>query len=121
MDRCGATRGGTALGDRNTVLHRIQLRHFLVFNVLPFVGTIVALGLAFIHPIQRRDVFLFFGMWLLTGLEGFCRISSVVHSPVIQDYNPGPRGARYRRQHGRFGPADSGAAMHRPASPMRRP
>jgi hypothetical protein len=33
------------------------------------VGTIVALGLAFIHPIQRRDVFLFFGMLLLTGRE----------------------------------------------------
>lgn len=102
-------------------LHRIQLRHFLVFHVLPFVGTIVALGLAFIHPIQRRDVFLFFGMWLLTLLGGFCRISSVVHLPVIQDYNPGPRGGRYRPQHGRFAPADSWAAMHRPASPMRRP
>ena len=59
---------GRRLAIETPYLHRMQLRHFLVFNVLPLVGTIIALGLAFIHPIQGRDAFLFFGMWLLTGL-----------------------------------------------------
>ena len=39
-----------------------------MFDVLPFVGTLVALGLLFYRPIGGLEIGLFFGMWLLTGL-----------------------------------------------------
>src|SRR6201999_3226306 len=48
--------------------HRLQRRHFVIFDVLPVVGTLVALGLLFYRPIGAVDISLFFGMWLLTGL-----------------------------------------------------
>src|SRR5258708_6293495 len=48
-------------------LHKIQRRHFIIFDVLPFVGTLVALGLLFYRPIGAVELSLFFGMWLLTG------------------------------------------------------
>jgi stearoyl-CoA desaturase (Delta-9 desaturase) len=46
----------------------MQRRHFVVFDVLPFVGTLAALGLLFYRPIGGVEIGLFFGMWLLTGL-----------------------------------------------------
>jgi stearoyl-CoA desaturase (delta-9 desaturase) len=49
-------------------LNRMQLRHFLLFNVAPLVGSAVAVALAFVYPIGRLDVALFFSMWLLTGV-----------------------------------------------------
>lgn len=49
-------------------LHRMQRRHFILFDVLPFFGAVTAIGLAFIHPIGWLELALFFGMWLLTGL-----------------------------------------------------
>src|SRR5256885_1240941 len=49
-------------------LHRMQLRHFVLFNVIPLAATLAAIGLAFVYPIQKLDLVLFFGMWLLTGL-----------------------------------------------------
>src|SRR3954471_21151888 len=48
--------------------HKLQRRHFILFDVLPFVGTLVALGLLFYRPIGGLEIGLFFGMWLLTGL-----------------------------------------------------
>src|SRR5258708_15176674 len=48
-------------------LHKIQRRHFIIFDVLPCVGTLVALGLLFYRPIGGLELSLFFGMWLLTG------------------------------------------------------
>ena len=36
--------------------------------MLPFVGTLVALGLLFYRPIGGLEIGLFFGMWLVTGL-----------------------------------------------------
>lgn len=48
--------------------HKMQRRHFVLFDVLPFVGTLVALGLLFYRPIGWPEVGLFFGMWLVTGL-----------------------------------------------------
>jgi stearoyl-CoA desaturase (delta-9 desaturase) len=53
---------------RSRHFRRLQRRHFVIFDVLPFVGTLVALGLLFYRPIDRLDIGLFFGMWLLTGL-----------------------------------------------------
>ncbi|TPQ25709.1 acyl-CoA desaturase, partial [Bradyrhizobium guangdongense] len=46
----------------------MQRRHFFVFDVLPFAGTLVALGLLFYRPIGVTELSLFFGMWLITGL-----------------------------------------------------
>src|SRR5260221_14441719 len=53
---------------RGRHLHNLQLRHFILFDVLPFVGTLVALGMLFYRPIGAGDIGLFFGMWLVTGL-----------------------------------------------------
>jgi stearoyl-CoA desaturase (delta-9 desaturase) len=53
---------------RSRHLHKSQRRHFIVFDVLPFFGTLVALGLLFYRPIGAVDIGLFFSMWLLTGL-----------------------------------------------------
>ena len=53
---------------RSRHLHRLQRRHFIVFDVLPFLGTLVALGLLVYRPVGAVDIGLFFSMWLLTGL-----------------------------------------------------
>ena len=53
---------------RSRHLHKLQRRHFIAFDVLPFLGTLVALGLLFYRPIGAVDIGLFFSMWLLTGL-----------------------------------------------------
>lgn len=58
-------------------LHRLQRRHFLLFDVLPFLGTLFAIWHAFRTPITALDIGLFAGMWLLTGLGlsvGFHRL-----------------------------------------------
>src|SRR5579872_3016481 len=49
-------------------LHRMQRRHFLLFDVLPFFGTLGAIALAFIHPLSGVDIALFFALWHMTGL-----------------------------------------------------
>src|ERR1700676_3170405 len=49
-------------------LYKLQRRHFIFFDVLPFFGTLVALGLQFYRPIGGVGISLFFSMWLLTGL-----------------------------------------------------
>jgi stearoyl-CoA desaturase (Delta-9 desaturase) len=53
---------------RSRHLHRLQRRHFIVFDLLPFVGTLIALGLLFYRPIGAVEISLFFAMWLVTGL-----------------------------------------------------
>lgn len=49
-------------------LHRMQLRHFILFSIVPLVGTAAAIALAFVRPVSKMDLALFFAMWLLTGL-----------------------------------------------------
>src|SRR3954452_20437614 len=49
-------------------LHRLQRRHFILFDVLPFLGTLIAFGLLFYRPIGALEISLFSGMWLITGL-----------------------------------------------------
>jgi stearoyl-CoA desaturase (delta-9 desaturase) len=49
-------------------LHALQLRHFLLFDVLPLVLTLCAIGLLAVHPLGAVDVALFFSLWLATGL-----------------------------------------------------
>src|SRR5258707_8242234 len=53
---------------RSRHLHKMQRRYFIVFDVLPFLGTLVALVLLFYRPIGALEISLFFGMWLITGL-----------------------------------------------------
>jgi stearoyl-CoA desaturase (delta-9 desaturase) len=53
---------------RSRHLHKLQRRHFIFFDVLPFLGTLVALGLLLYRPIGAVAISLFFSMWLLTGL-----------------------------------------------------
>jgi stearoyl-CoA desaturase (delta-9 desaturase) len=53
---------------RSRHLHRLQRRHFVIFDVLPLCGTLVALALLFYRPIGAVDIGLFFAMWLVTGL-----------------------------------------------------
>ena len=48
--------------------HQAQRRHFLLFDVLPALGTLAAAGLAFLHPVSAIDLELFGIFWLLTGL-----------------------------------------------------
>ncbi len=52
---------------RSRHLHKLQRRHFIIFDILPFIGTLVALGLLFYRPIGVVEISLFFAMWLLTG------------------------------------------------------
>jgi stearoyl-CoA desaturase (delta-9 desaturase) len=49
-------------------IHKIQRRHFLLFDLLPLVGTVAAIGLLFYQPITVTDIVLFVVMWLATGL-----------------------------------------------------
>jgi stearoyl-CoA desaturase (delta-9 desaturase) len=53
---------------RSRHFHKFQRQHFIIFDVLPFVGTLVALSLLFYRSIGAIDVALFFTMWLVTGL-----------------------------------------------------
>jgi stearoyl-CoA desaturase (Delta-9 desaturase) len=53
---------------RSRHFHKLQRRHFIIFDLLPFVGTLIALGLLFYRPIGAVEISLFFLMWLLTGL-----------------------------------------------------
>src|SRR4051794_40485132 len=46
----------------------MQRRHFIIFDILPFMGTLVALGLLFVRPIGVMELSLFVGFWLITGL-----------------------------------------------------
>jgi stearoyl-CoA desaturase (delta-9 desaturase) len=45
-----------------------QRRHFIPFDVLPFLGTLAALALLLVRPVGVLEISLFFAMWLITGL-----------------------------------------------------
>src|SRR5258708_12387372 len=59
-------RGNRVLRGRH--LHHLQLKHFILFDIFPFAGTLIALGMLFYRPIGALEIGLFFGMWLITGL-----------------------------------------------------
>ena len=40
-------------------IHRMQRRHFLLFDALPLIGTVAAVALAFYRPIGTMEVFAF--------------------------------------------------------------
>src|SRR5436309_14694409 len=61
----------------NPYLHRLQRRHFMLFDVLPFFGTAAAIAFLAVHPIGVPEIALFAGAWLVTGLGitvGFHRL-----------------------------------------------
>jgi stearoyl-CoA desaturase (Delta-9 desaturase) len=63
------TRGRKVIS--NPALHRLQLQHFILFDVIPALGTLLALALlAFAEvPFGWFEVALFVGMWWLTGMS----------------------------------------------------
>ena len=52
----------------NPYLHRLQRRHFLLFDVAPIIGTVAALALIPVLPFGPTEVALLVGMWIVTGL-----------------------------------------------------
>lgn len=49
-------------------IHRIQRRHFVLFDILPLLGTVLAFCLLSYRSITAVDMILFAAMWLLTGI-----------------------------------------------------
>jgi stearoyl-CoA desaturase (delta-9 desaturase) len=106
-------------------LHRAQRRHFLLFDVLPFLGTLVAVVRLSSHPIGGEDIALFAAMWLLTGLGltvGYHRLfahrSFAAAAPVaaalailgsMAARGPMISWASIHRRHHRFSDADGDA------------
>jgi stearoyl-CoA desaturase (delta-9 desaturase) len=52
----------------NAYLHRLQRRHFVLFDIIPFVGTVAAFALLAVRPVGVTELTLLFSLWLLTGL-----------------------------------------------------
>ncbi|WP_019927391.1 fatty acid desaturase [Nocardia sp. BMG111209] len=52
----------------NPYIHRLQRRHFLLFDILPIIGTAAAFAFLTVRPFGFTELGLIFGMWLLTGL-----------------------------------------------------
>ncbi len=109
-------------------LHRMQKRHFILFDVLPAIFTLVAIALLPVVPVGRAELGVFFIMWLLTGLgisSGYHRLfahkSYVVARPLraalaIAGAMAGQGGvlswvAMHRRHHER---GDQEGDMHSP-------
>ncbi|RZT86833.1 Delta-9 acyl-phospholipid desaturase [Pseudonocardia sediminis] len=49
-------------------IHRLQRRHFLLFDVAPIIGTVAAVALLWVWPLRTLDVVLLLSLWLLTGM-----------------------------------------------------
>src|SRR5690242_6673106 len=52
----------------NEYIHRLQRRHFLLFDILPIVGSVIAVAFLAVHPFGVTELVLFLAMWLVTGL-----------------------------------------------------
>jgi len=52
----------------NPYIHRLQRRHFLLFDVLPFLGMAAAIAFLWVRPFGLLEFSLLFGMWLITGI-----------------------------------------------------
>ena len=67
-----------------------QRRHFLLFNVLPFVSTLGAFALLWWHPIGGVEIGLLIGMWALTmtgmtvGLHRYFAHRAFKTGPVLR-------------------------------------
>jgi stearoyl-CoA desaturase (Delta-9 desaturase) len=49
-------------------IHKLQRRHFLLFDVAPIIGTAAAIAFLWVHPFGWTELGLLVGFWLLTGL-----------------------------------------------------
>ncbi|WP_084528641.1 acyl-CoA desaturase [Nocardia crassostreae] len=58
----------TAKTISNPYIHRLQQRHFLLFDVLPFFGTAAAFAFLPVRPFGWLEFALLFVMWVVTGL-----------------------------------------------------
>lgn len=52
----------------NAYVHRLQRRHFLLFDVLPIFGTAAAFAFLAVHPFGAPELVLLLTMWIVTGL-----------------------------------------------------
>ncbi|OCW85221.1 fatty acid desaturase [Nocardia farcinica] len=52
----------------NPYIHRLQRRHFLLFDILPIIGTAVAVGLLWVFPVGAAAWVMFAVMWFVTGI-----------------------------------------------------
>jgi stearoyl-CoA desaturase (Delta-9 desaturase) len=52
----------------NAYLHRLQRRHFLLFDIVPIIGTAGAFAFLAVHPFGVTELALLLSLWLLTGL-----------------------------------------------------
>jgi stearoyl-CoA desaturase (delta-9 desaturase) len=68
VDNTDTNRRVGRLAIETPYLHRMQLRHFVLFNLVPAIGTVTAIAYAFVRPPTALDIGLFFAMWLVTGL-----------------------------------------------------
>lgn len=68
----GAEFSGAGSPRRKTMsspyIHRLQRRHFLLFDILPIIGTAAAIAFLAVHPFGGTEFVLLLSMWLLTGL-----------------------------------------------------
>lgn len=62
------TRGGERTEFASAAFHRAQLRHFILFDVVPAIGTVIAVATLPWLPLNGLQLALFFGFWLITGL-----------------------------------------------------
>lgn len=49
-------------------IHKLQRRHFLLFDILPIIGTVAAFAFLAVKPFGITEFALLFSMWLVTGL-----------------------------------------------------
>jgi stearoyl-CoA desaturase (delta-9 desaturase) len=52
----------------NPYLHRLQRRHFLLFDILPIIGTAAAFAFLPVHGFGVTELVLLLVMWVVTGL-----------------------------------------------------
>jgi stearoyl-CoA desaturase (Delta-9 desaturase) len=52
----------------NAYIYRLQRRHFLLFDIIPIIGTAAAITFLWVHPFGATELILFLSMWLLTGM-----------------------------------------------------
>ncbi|MBZ4397247.1 acyl-CoA desaturase [Myxococcus sp. MISCRS1] len=111
----GDAREGKArrLAIESPFLRRMQRRHFFLFNVGPLLGTLAAVGWAFVRPIGALELGLFGVMWLITGLG----VSAGYHRFFTHRSFKAPTPVRVALaimgSMAALGPVISWAAMHR--------
>ncbi|MBP2371840.1 acyl-CoA desaturase [Pseudonocardia parietis] len=49
-------------------IHRLQRKHFLLFDIAPIIGAVAAVAFLWVHPFGWTEAALLFAGWLVTGL-----------------------------------------------------